>query len=108
MKILIVTPAPAGARSGNRVTALRWAAMLRALGHRVALRVDFVDEECDLLIALHARKSAGAVMRFRAAHPARPVIVGLAGTDLYPEPPEEALRALDAAWRIVALQPRAV
>src|SRR5438552_956121 len=37
MKIALITPAGARSRSGNRHTATRWAAMLRALGHLVAL-----------------------------------------------------------------------
>ena len=35
------------------------------------------------MIALHARRSAGAVARFRAAHPARPLALVLTGTDVY-------------------------
>ena len=34
------------------------------------------------MIALHARRSAGAVEAWRQAHPARPLGLGLAGTDL--------------------------
>ena len=83
MKILLVTPAPPGSHKGNRVTALRWARLLRQLGHRIAVRGDYGGERCDLLIALHARKSAAAVEAYRAARPAAPLIVVLTGTDLY-------------------------
>ena len=63
MRILIVTPAPPSSRKGNRVTALRWALLLRQLGHRVMLRNQYGDEEADLLVALHARLSRPSVER---------------------------------------------
>ena len=34
MRILVVTPIVPRARTGNRVTALRWVRVLRGLGHR--------------------------------------------------------------------------
>ena len=76
-------PAPPGSLYGNRVTALRWAGILRSLGHRVIITGDYQDERCDLLIALHARKSAGAASRFRARHAVSPLVVALTGTDVY-------------------------
>jgi putative glycosyltransferase (TIGR04348 family) len=107
MKIVLVTPAPAGSRKGNRVTALRWARLLRELGHKVAVRQEYHGESCDLLIALHARRSAPAVLASRRACPERPVIVALTGTDLYLDIPTDrmARRALELAWRLVLLQP---
>lgn len=79
----IVTPAPRGSRTGNRVTALRWAALLRSLGHRVRVTTGYVGEPFDGLIALHAVKSAGSVAAFKRDHPARPVLVALTGTDVF-------------------------
>src|SRR5438552_3456045 len=84
MRIMIICPAPPGSRQGNRVTALRWARMLRSLGHQVRIRGPAAAvERADLLLALHARRSAAAVRRFRNRYPSRPVIVALTGTDLY-------------------------
>src|SRR3990172_3580693 len=87
MIIVIATPAARGTRKGNRVTALRWAGHLRALRHRVQVVEAWDGQPCDLLIALHATKSFPSVERYRARHPAAPLVVGLAGTDLYPDLP---------------------
>jgi len=107
--VLVICPAAPGSRAGNRTTALRWVAMLRALGNRVRLREQYLGEPCDLLVALHARKSAASVWRSFQERPDRPVIVALTGTDLYRDLPESqaAQTALDVAWRIVILQPLA-
>ena len=108
MRILVVTPAARGSHKGNRVTALRWAGHLRALGHRVALAEAWRGEPCDLLVALHATKSHASVARIRAERPATPVVVGVAGTDLYQDLPAgspEAHRSLSLAARLVVLQP---
>jgi putative glycosyltransferase (TIGR04348 family) len=107
MKICLVTPAPAGSRKGNRVTALRWARILRGLGHRVAVRQEYRAERCDLLVALHAGRSAASVRRFRETCPAGPLVVALTGTDLYDQihTSPEARRSLELASRLVVLQP---
>jgi len=107
MRILVVTPAARGSRKGNRVTAVRWAGHLRALGHRVALAESWDGQPCDLLVALHASKSAPSVERYRARRPGAPLVVGLAGTDLYQDLPgsPEALRSLELADRLTVLQP---
>ena len=110
MRILLVTPAPPRTVHGNRVTALRWARLLRELGHRVRVRQDYDGYPADLLIALHARKSAPAIRRVRAERPGVPVVLALTGTDLYPSIEENGvdLGVLAAADRLVVLQPLAV
>ncbi len=110
MRIQIICPAPAGARSGNRITALRWAGILRRLGHRVRITQRYNGERSDLLIALHARRSADSVLGFRKQHPDKPIVVALTGTDIYRDVPRSraAQRAMELADRLVALQPRAL
>lgn len=106
VKILIVTPAPPGSRKGNRVTAMRWRRILRELGHAVAVAGEFRRQHCDLLVALHARRSAASLGRFAAAHPERPVVLALTGTDLYQDihVDPEAQGSLELADRFVVLQ----
>jgi putative glycosyltransferase (TIGR04348 family) len=110
MKIGIVTPAPPESRSGNRVTAVRWAKILRKLGHRVVISESYTGEAFDMLVALHARRSSGSIKRFRRVHPTAPLIVALTGTDLYRElnRSKDAQDSLDLATRIVVLQPQAL
>jgi putative glycosyltransferase (TIGR04348 family) len=104
---MIVCPAPPGSRHGNRVTALRWARLLRALGHRVRIVTRYRGEEAPLMVALHARRSAEAARAFRARFPERPVVVALTGTDLYRDlgRSRAAARTLELADRLVLLQP---
>src|SRR5258706_2868778 len=83
MRIGIVTPAPPDSRYGNRITALRWARILRRLGNRVSILQTYDGEPYDLLVALHARKSHSSITSFRRQHREAPVILALTGTDLY-------------------------
>jgi putative glycosyltransferase (TIGR04348 family) len=109
VKIVIVTPETPGTTLGNAITAARWAKILRQLGQEVEMTTEWVPaikDECDLLVALHARRSITSVERFRQNHPVRPLIVALTGTDLYGDLPDnpEAQRSLGLATRIIALQ----
>jgi glycosyltransferase involved in cell wall biosynthesis len=110
MNIILMTPAPPRSRKGNRVTALRWAALLRQLGHRVQVRQVYRGERSDLLIALHARRSFPAVDAFRRSQPGRPIVLALTGTDVYKEIHTDPLarQSLELASRLVVLQPLAV
>ena len=106
MKISLITPAPDGSRTGNRTTALRWARLFEDLGHQVDITVDYTGDDADLMVALHARRSAHAISRFRQLHPDRPIVVALAGTDIYSdldEHTEVVLRSLDCADALVGL-----
>ncbi len=107
--IVIVTPALAAANNGNWQTARRWAGMLAA-DYRV--RLSDVDSaaldrgaDAQLMIALHARRSAPAVQAWRAAHPSRPLVLVLTGTDLYRDilTDAQAQDSLKRADRLVVL-----
>jgi putative glycosyltransferase (TIGR04348 family) len=108
MKISLVMPQGTAKRTGNHHTAQRWAGFLRQSGHRVKIEEAWAGSAADVLIALHARKSAASVERFHHECPDRPLIVALTGTDLYRdiEDSADARRALELASRLVVLQPR--
>src|SRR3989442_1984560 len=107
-RLFIVTPAGAGLRNGNRHTALRWATLLRASGHRVRVEVAWNGEACDALIALHARRSAESIARYASLK--KPLVVTLTGTDLYRDLPDsgEARTSLELADRLIVLQDAAL
>jgi putative glycosyltransferase (TIGR04348 family) len=110
MRIQMITPAPPGTQHGNRVTALRWARILRELGHRVRLAQVYEGEPVDLLVALHAKRSYPAIRGFNRLYPDRPLIVTLTGTDVYRDLPKSrrAQDSLELATRVVVLQPNAL
>jgi putative glycosyltransferase (TIGR04348 family) len=107
MKICMVTPAPPRSVTGNRVTALRWGRLLGELGHRVTVREEYGGEACDLMIALHARKSARSIERLAEDRPGTPVVLALTGTDLYGDIKRCPMTklSLELASAIVVLQP---
>ena len=106
VKIQLITPAPLKINNGNKITALRWAAIFKKLGHRVRVSQVYDGTRCDVLIALHALRSAASIRRFHEAHPTKPLIVVLTGTDVYRDihKNKEAQRSLELATRLVALQ----
>jgi len=106
MRVALVCPAPKGSRLGNRVTALRWQAMLRDLGHRAFITDPGPAPRCDLLLALHARKSAESIRSVRALWPEAAVALALTGTDLYRDIHTDAAarQSLELADRLVVLQ----
>jgi putative glycosyltransferase (TIGR04348 family) len=110
MKICVVTPAPPGSRKGNRITAVRWARLLRELGHRVQVCQAYEGSHCDVLLALHARRSAESIARFRRKHPDKPLVLALTGTDLYGDIHTDpvAQRSLELASRFILLQPAGI
>jgi len=106
--LCIVTPGTRRANNGNWRTAARWAQMLRDR-FRVIVQTEWDGRDCEVLIALHALRSAESIARFHARNGSRHLAVVLTGTDLYRDLPSspEARRSLDAAGRIVVLQEEA-
>ncbi len=105
--ICIVSPALAQANNGNWQTARRWAQLLRAR-YQADIASDWPAETApDLLVALHARRSAAPLAHFCAAHPNRPTILVLTGTDLYRDirSDADAQASLERATALVLLQP---
>ncbi len=110
MHIGIITPAAVKSLNGNRATALRWADFLRQLGHRVSIEVQWQGAAYDLMIALHAWRSAESIASYKHTYPDRPLVLAMTGTDLYGfinSHPEPTLASIEAADQIVTLHPLA-
>ena len=190
MNISVITPAAKRSRSGNRATAVRWARILKELGHSVTVAETWPDagraggrqlgeapaagpqsgeapaggpqsgegqaagpqsgkaraggpqsgearaagpqsgearaggpqsgevpsaagrtgagraRSPDLLVAIHAWRSAASVAAFRARYPDRPLVVLMSGTDVYRfrhSHPGETTASMAAADRLVGL-----
>lgn len=107
-RIRIITPAPRGSRKGNRITAERYARLLRGLGHRVHVQTSYEGQCADLIIVLHAGKSATALRDFKRCCGDAKLVVLLTGTDVYGGLDGKGAReSLDSADRILLLQPLA-
>jgi putative glycosyltransferase (TIGR04348 family) len=108
-QILIVSPASARENNGNWQTASRW---MRHLVTRARVRIaqdwDPTQAAPELLIALHARRSAPSLAAFADAYPGRPSLLALTGTDLYRDIHQDSAAAasLAHATALVVLQPR--
>ncbi len=104
--IVIVTPAGRGSLAGNRVSALRYARLLRGLGCRTRVQAEWRGERANLLIVLNAQRSSRSVLRARKARPAMPIVVVVTGTDVYRHlgKSRRMSQALGIADRIVGLQ----
>ena len=73
---------------------------------RVIVQTAWDGAPADAMVALHAKRSAESIARFRDRVPSGGLGVVLSGTDLYRDLPAstEAVRSLDIADRIVVLQ----
>ncbi len=107
---------PPGRHGGNLATATNWKQILTRLGHQVTLSEGWAPHAtgaADVLIALHARRSAQAIQAWRRASTTAALIVAATGTDLYQDLTgsrslaSEALAGFEAADRILVLQDKA-
>jgi putative glycosyltransferase (TIGR04348 family) len=104
-----VTPAGKQSHAGNRATAVRWARILGELGHRVTISQDTDGAGADMMVAVHAWRSAPSIRGFAACHPDRPLVVLLAGTDVYRflhSHRDETLESMDRATVLIGLHDR--
>jgi len=111
MHIGIITPAAVKSLNGNRATAVRWAGFLQQLGHCVSISVDWDGTEYDLMVALHAWRSADSIAAFKQAYPQRPLVLAMTGTDLYRfinTHPGPTLASIESADRQVTLHQLAI
>ncbi|MGR3177612.1 MAG: selenoneine biosynthesis selenosugar synthase SenB [Candidatus Anammoxibacter sp.] len=106
-----MTPEPKHSLKGNSITAIRWARLLRELGHKVIIQQTYNEEYCDFMIALHAKRSFNAIerfsqLRFHRLQQQKPLVVVLTGTDLYNDirANRKAQKSIELADRLVVLQ----
>ena len=79
---------------------------MRGIGHRVTVQSEWDGTPGDMMVAIHAWRSASSIARFRQQFPGRPLVVALSGTDIYRfrhSHPEETLRSMDMADALVCL-----
>jgi putative glycosyltransferase (TIGR04348 family) len=106
--VVIVSPALAEANNGNGRTARRWQDLL-APHATVRIASRWPDEHAagdQVMLALHARRSAQAIAAWARRHPGRGLAVVLTGTDLYQDIAGDAgaQQSLALAQRLVVLQ----
>jgi putative glycosyltransferase (TIGR04348 family) len=107
-QVVIVSPALRDANNGNWQTARRWQRHLAGVCHARIVKhwPDAGAANDQMMIALHARRSAEAIAAWHAAYPGRGLAIVLTGTDLYRDIHNDpaARHSLDLAQALVVLQ----
>ena len=106
-RVLIISPALALANNGNWQTASRWSRLMRPDCHTQILS-HWQGEDAEVMLALHARKSAPSALAWAQATGPDRLAVVLTGTDLYRDIHTDPLaqQVLGAAGQLVVLQER--
>ncbi len=112
MKVIIASPYATDSLNGNTVTSQRIVSLLGSAGHKAEIiqSCEITAESVryvDAMIALHAKKSAGAVDVFRKWSPSGKLIIFVTGTDLYEDLPSgcpECLASMHSADTLVVSQ----
>ncbi len=106
--IVIVSPALSDANNGNWQTANRWRQMLAKNFHCRIVKTwpDKLANQDDVMIALHARRSAESIAAWHTAHGGSRLVLALTGTDLYRDIQTDAAAqaSLVMAPRLIVLQ----
>jgi putative glycosyltransferase (TIGR04348 family) len=112
-RVVIVSPALADANNGNWQTARRWQRLLAPHHVRIVRQWPGNDpaahaqaRQDEVMLALHARRSAEAVQAWYTQHGQRGLGLALTGTDLYRDIAHDpqAQRSLALAQSLVVLQ----
>ena len=87
------------------MTAKRWRHLLRSMGHVVEIVDGYDGQGCDVLVAVHAHKTARSALRYVREVPDGRLVVALSGTDLYRDlaTSVRGQQALEVAHRIVSV-----
>lgn len=112
VQVVIVSPVLADANNGNWRTAQRWQRFLSPVAD-VRIVTTWPDAQAagdEVMIALHARRSAGAIAAWHAARGSRGLAVVLTGTDLHRDIHDSplAIASLDYARALVVLHERGI
>jgi putative glycosyltransferase (TIGR04348 family) len=106
-RVVIVSPALADANNGNWQTARRWQKLLSPHHARIVRQwPDDLADNDQVMLALHARRSADSVQAWHTQHGQRGLGLALTGTDLYRDIAHEpkARQSLALARSLVVLQ----
>ena len=88
--VLILVPFRVGSETltGNEVTARRWQRLIATIGYRVDIgidgseAIDSIDQRYDVILALHAVRSAIGIRRALSLNLKARIILALTGTDI--------------------------